>query len=164
MPLNSTQHYSHTELTDFCETFLLIFNCCRRRRGGGETYTPGISAFSIFAVRLTKKAIEVRRGRWDTTPPNLLIINTGDWKETDVLPVHQHRLNCQSEISVKLLSAFIRGTWADQFQMLLPLSKRANLQRNTSFLFWSIKSHDIPECRLWAQSGGMCKLSACMCV
>lgn len=68
MPLNSTQHYSHTELTDFCETFLLIFNCCRRRRGGGRSYTPGISPFSIFAVRLTKKAIEVRRGGGGTQP------------------------------------------------------------------------------------------------
>lgn len=107
MPLNSTQHYSHTELTDFCETFLLIFNCCWRKKGG-KSYTPGISPFSIFAVRLTKKAIEVRRGeKKNTTPPNLLIINNGDGKKTDVFPVHQQCLNCQSEISAE---AFIKAT------------------------------------------------------
>lgn len=67
MPLNSTQHYSHTELTDFCETFLLIFNCCRRRRGGGILHARHLSLFHICS-EVNKKGYWSEEGGGDTQP------------------------------------------------------------------------------------------------
>lgn len=144
MPLNSTQHYSHTELTDFCETFLLIFNCCRRRRGGeGNLHARHLCLLHICSEVNKKGYWSEGVGRGGTTPPNLLIINTGDGKETDVFPVHQQCLNCQSEISVKFLLFFFISFYQRNVSWSIPdaLAVQASQSAEQHFFsFWSIKS------------------------
>lgn len=90
MPLNSTQHYSHTELTDFCEKFLLIFNCCWRKTGVGGWGVPHSRHLSLFHICSKvnkngywsgedKKKTQARITCW--------LLTTGNEKKKEVFPV-----------------------------------------------------------------------------
>lgn len=66
MPLNSTQHYSHTELTDFWDVSFNLQLLLKKK--GKKSYTPGI--FSLFHIcsEVNKKGY---RSREKKTQPHL---------------------------------------------------------------------------------------------